>query len=195
MALRKRIIELSNRRFHRMSNTSRWVIEPTHSLVEFTVRHMMIANVKGRFSEVEGEVIGDPHDLTGATIQVSINTASVDTRVADRDNHLRSADFFDSENYPQMTFKSTKITKTGEGEYRIDGELTIRDVTNPITLEATFEGAGKDPWGGERAGFSAKGKLNRKDYGLTWNAALETGGVLVSDEVKINIEVELLKQE
>ncbi|NLN27657.1 MAG: YceI family protein [Firmicutes bacterium] len=178
-----------------MSNTSRWVIEPTHSLVEFTVRHMMIANVKGRFSEVEGEVIGDPHDLTGATIQVSINTASVDTRVADRDNHLRSADFFDSENYPQMTFKSTKITKTGEGEYRIDGELTIRDVTNPITLEATFEGAGKDPWGGERAGFSAKGKLNRKDYGLTWNAALETGGVLVSDEVKINIEVELLKQE
>jgi polyisoprenoid-binding protein YceI len=195
MALRKRIIELSNRRFHPMSNTSRWVIEPTHSLVEFTVRHMMIANVKGRFSEVEGEVIGDPHDLTGATIQVSINTASVDTRVADRDNHLRSADFFDSENYPQMTFKSTKITKTGEGEYRIDGELTIRDVTNPITLEATFEGAGKDPWGGERAGFSAKGKLNRKDYGLTWNAALETGGVLVSDEVKINIEVELLKQE
>jgi len=195
MALRKRIIEPSNRRFHRMSNTSRWVIEPTHSLVEFTVRHMMIANVKGRFSEVEGEVIGDPHDLTGATIQVSINTASVDTRVADRDNHLRSADFFDSENYPQMTFKSTKITKTGEGEYRIDGELTIRDVTNPITLEATFEGAGKDPWGGERAGFSAKGKLNRKDYGLTWNAALETGGVLVSDEVKINIEVELLKQE
>src|SRR5690606_32798952 len=123
-------------------NTSRWVIEPTHSLVEFTVRHMMIANVKGRFSEVEGEVIGDPHDLTSATIQVSINTASVDTRVADRDNHLRSADFFDSENYPQMTFKSTKITKTGEGEYRIDGELTIRDVTNPITLEATFEGAG-----------------------------------------------------
>jgi len=195
MALRKRITEPSNRRFHRMSNTSRWVIEPTHSLVEFTVRHMMIANVKGRFSEVEGEVIGDPHDLTGATIQVSINTASVDTRVADRDNHLRSADFFDSENYPQMTFKSTKITKTGEGEYRIDGELTIRDVTNPITLEATFEGAGKDPWGGERAGFSAKGKLNRKDYGLTWNAALETGGVLVSDEVKINIEVELLKQE
>ena len=121
------------------------------------VRHMMIANVKGRFSEVEGEVIGDPHDLTGATIQVSINTASVDTRVADRDNHLRSADFFDSENYPQMTFKSTKITKTGEGEYRIDGELTIRDVTNPITLEATFEG-GQGPLGRRESRFQCQGQ-------------------------------------
>lgn len=178
-----------------MASASRWIVEPTHSLVEFTVRHMMIANVKGSFSEVEGEVVGDPNDLTGATIQVSINTASIDTRVADRDAHLRSADFFDSENHPKMTFKSTKVTKTGEGEYDIEGELTIRGVTKPITLEATFEGAGKDPWGGERAGFSAKGQLNRKDFGLTWNAALETGGVLVSDEVKIHIEVELLKQE
>lgn len=176
-----------------MSNTSRWVIEPTHSLVEFTVRHMMIANVKGRFSEVEGEVIGDPHDLTGATIQVSINTASVDTRVADRDNHLRSADFFDSENYPQMTFKSTKITKTGEGEYRIDGELTIRDVTRPVTLEAEFLGKAVDPWGNEKVGFSAKGKLNRKDFGLTWNAPLEAGGVLVGDEVTIQLEVQATK--
>lgn len=176
-----------------MAEKAKWVIEPTHTLVEFTVRHMMIANVKGRFSGVEGELVGDPNDLTDATINVSIDVATVDTRVADRDNHLRSADFFDVEKHPKMTFKSTKITRTGDGEYTVTGDLTIRGVTRPIDLQVKFEGAGKDPWGNQRAGFSATGKLNRKDFGLTWNTVLETGGMLVGDEVKIHIEAELVK--
>lgn len=177
-----------------MSEKVKWIIEPTHSLVEFSVRHMMITNVKGRFSEVEGALVGDVNDMANASIDVTIDVASVDTRVKDRDDHLRSADFFDVEKFPKMTFKSTEITPVGDDEYKIKGDLTIKDVTLPIELDATFEGAGKDPWGNERVGFSAKGKLNRKDYGLTWNAALETGGVLVGEDVKISIEVELVKQ-
>lgn len=177
-----------------MSQQAKWVIDPSHTEVEFSVRHMMIATVKGRFAGVEGEIVGDPHDLTNAQVNVTIDVASIDTRENDRDNHLRSADFFDVENYPKMTFKSTQITRTGDNTYKVTGDLTIRDVTRPVELDVTFNGTGKDPWGGERAGFSATGALNRKDFGLTWNAVLETGGVLVGEEIKINLEVETVRQ-
>lgn len=171
-----------------------WNIDPSHTLVEFAVRHMMLATVKGNFSGVSGTLIGDPNDLTNAKISVSVDINTIDTRNADRDQHLRSADFFDAENFPKMTFESRNITRTGENTYNIEGDLTIRGTTRPITLEAEFMGVGPDPWGNTRAGFEATGKLNRKDYGLTWNAALETGGVLVGEEVKITISAEFVKQ-
>ncbi len=172
----------------------KWVVDPTHTNVEFSVKHMMIATVRGRFSEVEGVIEGDPSDLTTARFEATINTKSIDTRQEDRDNHLRSADFFDVENHPKITFKSTSVEKVGENQYKVTGDLTIRGVTRPVTLDTTFEGRGKDPWGGERIALTAKGAINRKDFGLTWNAALETGGVLVSDEVKLEINVEAVLQ-
>lgn len=172
----------------------KWVVDPTHTNVEFSVKHMMIATVRGRFGKVEGVIEGDPGDLTSARFEATIDTQSIDTRQEDRDNHLRSADFFDVANHPNITFKSTKVEKVGDNEYKVTGDLTIRGVTRPVTLDTTFEGRGKDPWGGERIALSATGKINRKDFGLTWNAALETGGVLVSDEVKIELNVEAVLQ-
>lgn len=176
-----------------MSQSTVWNIDPSHSVVEFTVRHMMIAKVKGRFGSFKGQIVGDPEDLTGAKVEVVVELASIDTRSEDRDNHLRSADFFDVERFPEMRFTSKEIKKTGEGSYAVEGDLTIRDVTRPVTLNVTYEGSGKDPWGGERAAFSATARINRKDFGLTWNAPLETGGVLVGEDVDIAIEVEAVK--
>lgn len=173
--------------------TSTWAIDPTHSSIEFSVKHMMIAKVKGTFHSFEATVEADPADLTTASIQFTIDVSSVDTRNADRDNHLRSADFFDVETYPSLTFRSTAIAKTGEGEYDVTGDVTLHGVTRSETFQVTFEGAGKDPWGNEKVGFSGKGSLKRSDYGLTYNAALETGGVLIGDEVKIAIELEAAK--
>jgi len=174
--------------------SQKWVVDASHTNVEFSVKHMMIATVRGRFGEVEGVIEGDPADLSSARFEATINAASIDTRQSDRDNHLRSADFFDVENHPKITFKSTRVEKTGENEYKVTGDLTIRGTTRPVTLDLTFEGRGKDPWGGERIALSATGKINRKDFGLTWNAALETGGVLVSDEVKLDLNVEAVLQ-
>lgn len=166
-------------------------IDATHSNVEFAVKHMMISTVKGRFGDVKGSVVipevGQP------TVDVTIATASIDTRTEARDNHLRSADFFDAETYPEMRFVSTSATPTKNG-YTLAGDLTIRGVTRPVTLDVTTEGAGTDPWGNQKAAFSATGKFNRTDFGLTWNAALETGGVLVSEEVKVAIDAQLVKQ-
>lgn len=166
-------------------------IDPTHSNVEFAVKHMMISTVKGRFGDVSGTVTvpanGEP------AVDVTINAASIDTRVEARDNHLRSADFFDVEKYPTLRFVSTKATRSSDG-YTLTGDLTIRDVTRPVTLRVTEEGAGIDPWGNVKSAFSATGKINRADFGLTWNAALETGGVLVSEEVKLSIDVQLIAQ-
>jgi polyisoprenoid-binding protein YceI len=173
---------------------TKWAIDPTHSSVDFSIRHMMIAKVKGSFNQFDATIEADPEDLTTADITFSVDTASVDTRNDDRDAHLRSADFFDVENHPKMTFKATKIVKTGDGEYDVTGDLTIRGVTRSETFKVTFEGAGKDPWGNHKAGFSAEGTIKRSDYGLTWNAALETGGVLVGDDVKVHIEVEAVAQ-
>jgi polyisoprenoid-binding protein YceI len=172
---------------------TKWVLDPAHSSVDFSVRHMMIANVKGTFQNFTAEIEADPADLTTANIEFTIETASVDTRNKDRDGHLVSADFFDVENHPKMTFKATNIEKTDEGEYNVTGDLTLRGVTKQETFAVSFEGQGKDPWGNEKAGFSATGTLNRSDYGLVWNAALETGGVLVGDKVKINLQIQAAK--
>jgi len=173
---------------------TKWAVDTMHSSIDFSIRHMMIAKVKGSFNQFEASIEADPKDLTTADIAFSVDVASVDTRNADRDAHLRSADFFDVENHPKMTFKATKIERTGDGEYEVTGDLTIRGVTRSETFKVTFEGAGKDPWGNYKAGFSAEGTIKRSDYGLTWNAALETGGVLVGDEVKIHLEIEAAEQ-
>ncbi|WP_010096876.1 YceI family protein [Ornithinibacillus scapharcae] len=171
-----------------------WTVDKSHSSLEFIVKHMMISKVKGVFTEFEASLEADPSDLTGASIEFTVDLNSIDTRNEDRDNHLRSNDFLDIASHPKMTFVATDIKSTGDNEYDVTGDLTIRGVTKPVTFEMTMEGVHKDPWGNEVAGFSGTGKLNRKDFGLVWNAALETGGVLVGEEVKINLEIEAHKQ-
>ena len=176
-----------------MSANTVWTIDPTHTNVEFAVRHLMIATVKGRFSDVKGTVQLDLANPAAASVDVTIAAPSIDTRNADRDAHLRSADFFDVERFPELRYKSRKVDALPDGTFRVIGDLTIRDVTREVPLHATLEGTGADPWGGHRAGFSATGKLNRADYGLTWNKALETGGMVVGDEVKLVLEAELVQ--
>jgi polyisoprenoid-binding protein YceI len=173
---------------------AKWAIDSTHSSIDFSIRHMMIAKVKGTFHTFEADIEANPADLTTAKIKFSVELTSIDTRNTDRDNHLRSADFFDVENMPKMTFEAKQITSTGGEEYEVVGDLTLHGVTRSEKFAVTFEGAGKDPWGNEKVGFSAVGAINRSDYGLTYNAALETGGILIGDEVKITIEIEASKQ-
>lgn len=168
-----------------------WNIDPAHTNIDFSVRHMMVSTVKGTFSDVSGTLSFDEESPEASSIEVQIGTASVNTNVGDRDNHLRSPDFFDVENYPYMTFKSTKIEVTGENAGKITGDLTIRDVTKEVTLEAEYFGQGKSPFGDIRAGFNGSTKINREDFGLTWNQTLETGGVLVGKEIKINIDLQV----
>jgi polyisoprenoid-binding protein YceI len=173
--------------------TTTWKIDPAHTLVEFTAKHMMITNVRGRFVKVEGSIEVDESNPNDSSVSVELDAASLDTRVEQRDQHLRSADFLDVENFPRVTFRSTKVEgasfEPGE-RFRVAGDLTIRGTTREVVLDATFEGRGPDPWGGERVGFSADAKIDRRDFGLTWNTALETGGVLVGNEVKIHIEAQ-----
>jgi polyisoprenoid-binding protein YceI len=173
--------------------TSHWDIDVSHSAIHFYVRHMVISKVHGRFSKWAGAIQLDPQDLTRSSVEVSIDAASIDTQVADRDAHLRSPDFLDVAKHPQLTFRSRKIEKAGEG-YRVTGDLTLHGVQREVVLAAEFAGTGKDPWGNERAGFSAKASLDRRDFGLVWNAALETGGVLVGEKVEIAIELEAVKK-
>jgi polyisoprenoid-binding protein YceI len=171
----------------------KWNIDPSHSTAEFSVRHMMITNVKGRFGKLEGTVEYDPAHPELSKFEATIDAASIDTRDEKRDAHLRSADFFDVENHPKLTFTSREVKKTEDG-FTAVGDLTMRGVTKPITLE--IEGPTeptKDPWGNTRIGASAHAKINRKDWGLNWNAALEAGGVLVGETVKINLEVSLVQ--
>lgn len=171
-----------------------WNVDTVHSTVGFSVRHMMISNVKGTFNEFDGNIKLDPTDLTDASIEFTIDARSVDTRMSDRDDHLRSADFFDVENHPNLTFRATEIKKISEDNYDMTGDFTIRGTTKPVTFDLTFEGMAKDPMSGdEAAGFTGRTKINRKDFGLTWNAALEAGGFVVGDEIKINIEIQLRK--
>ncbi|WP_433958078.1 YceI family protein [Cytobacillus horneckiae] len=174
---------------------SKWTLDPAHSSVDFSVKHMMIANVKGTFNQFDATIEADPDDLTSASIELNIDLASVDTRNEDRDNHLRSADFFNVEKNPKMTFTTTNIEKKGEGEYNVTGNLTIAGVTKSETISVTYEGSGVDPWGNVKVGFTADGSLNRSDYGLTWNSALETGGVLVGDKIKISLDLQASKAE
>ena len=175
------------------AGTTTWKIDPVHTMVEFAVKHMMITTVKGRFTDVSGTVTIDEANPAASRTEITITAASIDTREPQRDTHLRSGDFLDVEKFPQLTFRSTKIDGDAR-EFKMTGDLTIHGVTRPITLDVTHEGRGKDPWGGERLGFSATGKLKRSEYGLTWNAALETGGFLVGDEVKIALDIQLIKQ-
>ena len=170
-----------------------WNIDPAHSNVEFAVRHLMITTVKGRFADVKGIVKTDDADLSKAQVDVTIAAASIDTREAQRDAHLRSADFFDAEKFPVLTFRSTRVEPGSGNSFRLTGDLTIRGVTREVALDGTAEGRSKDPWGGERAGFSATGKIKCGDFGLTWNQLLEAGGVAVGDEIKISIDAELVK--
>ncbi|WP_309118293.1 YceI family protein [Paenibacillus sp.] len=173
---------------------TKWAVDPTHSSVDFSIKHMMISKVKGTFTSFDASIEADPQDLTTANISFTVDLASVNTNNADRDNHLRSADFFDVENQPKLTFVAKSIRKTDVGEYTVTGDLTLHGVTRLETFAVTFEGEGKDPWGNEKVGFSASGSLKRSDYGLTWNAALETGGFLVGDDVKVSIELQAVKQ-
>lgn len=173
---------------------STWNIDPAHTMAEFKVKHMMITNVKGQFSGVSGTLSMDEEDVTNSKIEVTIPAATINTREPDRDTHLKSADFFDVEKFPTLSFKSTSVTRRPDDELEIEGDLTIHGVTRKVRL--AVEGptaAGKDPWGNTRIGVSAIAKINRKDYGLVWNAALETGGLLVGDDVAIAIDAEFIK--
>lgn len=172
-----------------------WKIDAAHSHVQFSVRHMMISTVRGEFEEFDGEIQFDQDSPENSSLDIRIDANSINTREEDRDNHLRSPDFLNAEEYPYLIFKSKHVEQTGEKEGRVVGDLTIRDVTNEVVLDVTYHGMAKSPWGATSAGFSASTTINRKDWGLTWNQALETGGVLVGDKIKIDIEVELVKQE
>lgn len=169
-----------------------WTLDASHSTVGFSAKHMMFTTVKGRFTEIAGTVDLSGETPSAATVSAHITANSIDTGSDQRDQHLRSPDFLDAEQFPAITFRSTRI----EGEkrsFRMTGELTIHAISRPITLDVTYEGTGIDPWGGERMGFRAAGKIDRREYGLVWNQALEAGGVLVGNEVKIEIDVQLVK--
>jgi len=172
-----------------------WTIDPDHTVVEFAVKHMMISTVKGHFGGVSGAIELDEEDVTQSSVSVEIDAATVDTRAEQRDAHLRSADFFDVENHPKITFRSRRVERTGDDTFRVVGDLTIRGVTKEVVLETTDLGRGKDPWGGERVAFEATTSINREEFGLTWNAALEAGGVLVGPTVKITLAVQAVKAE
>ncbi|HLO91220.1 MAG TPA: YceI family protein [Lentimicrobium sp.] len=172
---------------------TKWAIDAAHSEILFKVKHMMITNVKGEFRKFNAQVESDGNDFSDASVKISIDAASIFTNSDDRDAHLRSVDFFDVANYPEITFETTDLRMTGEETYKMTGLLKIKGISKEISLDVEFGGINKDPWGNEKAGFSLSGVFNRKDWGLTWNAALETGGVLVSDEVKMSAEVQLVK--
>ena len=174
--------------------TTTWSIDSAHSSVEFAVKHLMISTVKGRFGISSGTLQLNDADPAKTKVDVEIDAASVDTRQEQRDVHLRSADFFDTANHPQIVFRSTRIEGDTNGEFTLHGDLTIKGITRPVSLKATFEGEGRDPWGGERLGFSAEGKINRKEFDLTWNQALEAGGWVVGDDIKLRIDSEFVKQ-
>lgn len=173
---------------------TKWVVDPTHSEILFKVKHLMITNVKGEFRKFNAEVFSNGNSFSDAEIKVNIDAASIFTNNDDRDAHLKSADFFDVENHKELTFSGTGLKKVDDETYKLTGLLTIKGISNEVSLDVEFGGINKDPWGNEKAGFSVSGKFNRKDWGLNWNAALETGGVLVSDEVRLNAEVQLVKQ-
>jgi len=178
----------------REENSMAWQIDSAHSSVHFTVRHMMIANVRGEFQRFEGTIDLDEQNPANTTVDVQIDAASINTREAKRDAHLRSADFLNAEEHPTIAFKSKRVEVLDGSAAKLVGDLTIRDITREVVLDVEYVGQAKSPWGTISAGFNASTKINRKDWGLNWNQALETGGVLVGDQIKINIELELVKQ-
>jgi polyisoprenoid-binding protein YceI len=179
------------------TGTTTWQIDPNHSSVEFAVKHMMFTTVRGRFKDFQGTIVADEQHPDGSVVTVEIAAASIDTGSADRDAHLRSADFLDVENHPTITFRSKRVdgaTKKEGDKFRLTGDLTIRGTTMELTLDCTYEGTGKDPWGGTRAGSRATATIDRREWGLKWNQALEAGGILVANEVRIEINLQAVKQ-
>jgi len=175
-------------------NTSNWNIDAVHSGIGFSIRHMVVSKVRGRFARYSGNlVLDDDGDLTKSAVEATIDVSSIDTGVPQRDTHLRSADFFEVERFPEMKFRSTRIEKVSGERYRVTGDLTVRDITREIVLDVEHGGRAKDPWGNERTGFIATTTLDRKDFGLHWTQLLETGGVLVGDRVDIELEVQAVK--
>ena len=172
-----------------------WQIDPAHSHIQFSVRHMMISTVRGKFNEFSGTIDFDEEDPENTHVHVEINAASIDTRVKDRDNHLRSADFLYVEEYPKITYESKRVELIDDENARLIGNLTIRGETREVPVEVTLQGIAKSPWGQTVAGFSGEASFSREDWGLTWNQTLETGGILVGDKVTVDIEVELIKQD
>ena len=170
--------------------SERWEIDSSHSSLHFSVRHLVIAKVRGSFARWSGTIQVPEGDFSKATVAVTIDASSIDTGVADRDTHLRSPDFFDVEKFPELHFRSKRIEPVDDTRYRVSGDLTIRGVTREVVLEAEYGGRGKDPWGNERIGFVAKASIDRKEFGLTWNQALETGGILVGDRIDIELDVQ-----
>ena len=180
-----------------MPGKSTWEIDAAHTTVEFAVKHMMFTTVRGRFTELTGTIHADEANPNHSDVTVQLKAASIDTGVADRDTHLRSADFLDADASPLITFRSKRVDGAYKKEgdrFKVIGDLTIRDTTSEVTLDCTYQGMGKDPWGGTRAGFSAETRLDRRDWGLKWNQALETGGILVGNELKVSIDVQAVRQ-
>ena len=175
-----------------MASTT-WQLDPAHSEVTFRVRHLMVSNVSGKFKNFSSSVSTEGDDFSTANIEFTADTASVDTGVEYRDQHLRGDDFFNSEAFPTLRFKSSSIKPTGDGEYQLDGDLTIRDVTKPVTLHVEMGGVAKDPYGNIKAGFEVSGKINRKEFGLSWNALTEAGGAVAGDEVKFQANIQYAK--
>jgi polyisoprenoid-binding protein YceI len=177
---------------------SRWQLDSAHTQVEFRAKHMMITTVRGRFADTSGTIMVDEENPENSSVEVRIDARSIDTRVEDRDTHLRSEDFLNVEKYPEITFRSKRIegahAEPGD-EFLVVGDLTIRGETKEVELDATYEGQGKDPWGGTRAGFTASTKIDRRDWGLTWNQALETGGILVSNDITIELQIQAVREE
>lgn len=176
------------------TGTTTYAIDPSHSQVGFSVKHMMFSTVRGYFREFEGTIVVDHDNPANSTVNVTIDASSITTRDEKRDEHLRSADFFDVETFPTITFNSTSIDFEDDEDFTVNGELTMHGVSHPVKIKAEQTGEGTNPWGVDVAGFEGSAKLNRKDYGLNWNAALEKGGVLVGEEIKITLEVEVAKQ-
>ena len=180
------------------AGTSTWQLDPTHSSVEFSVKHMMMTTVRGRFKDIQATLTGDRDHPEDAGVTATIDTGSIDTGVADRDAHLRAADFFDAEQFPQITFRSTQVENAPREEgdrFRVIGELTIRDSAMEVVLDCEYQGRGTDPWGKTRAGFSFRTEIDRREWGLKWNQAIETGGVLVANKVRIEGEVQFVRQD
>jgi polyisoprenoid-binding protein YceI len=174
--------------------TGTWVLDPAHTRLGFSVRHAMVTTVRGQFGTFDGTLVLDGDDPANSRAEVTIQTASIDTGSADRDNHLRSPDFFDAENYPTLTFRATDVVAHDDEDFEMSGLLTLHGVSQPVTIKAEYQGVVTDPWGNQRIGFSGDTQVNRKDFGLNWNAALEAGGVLVGEKVKIHLDVSATKQ-
>ncbi|MEZ4828574.1 MAG: YceI family protein [Bacteroidia bacterium] len=176
-----------------VSTKTQWAIDPAHTEVTFKVKHLVITTVTGTFSKFEGEVYADQSDFSDAEISFRIDVNSISTNNADRDGHLKSDDFFAADKYPQLVFSNGKLTRSASGDYKLNGDLTIRDITRNLTLDVDYNGTVKDPWGNSKAGFEISGNINRKDFNLTWNAVTESGGLLVGEDVKLMLSVQLAK--